>query len=172
MFQVDDQIFYPLHGLGTIESIEEKEILGKKRIYYIIDVPQARMKMMIPRDKAESIGIRKLVEPRVLEKILENFSQGVTDPLIYKNQKYCTDLNLKKLKSGDIVKETEIIRDLTRKNLLGKLGKEDSKMLETARHMFISELMEVKCLTEENATELLDSALETAVSDLSYEEVQ
>jgi CarD family transcriptional regulator len=172
MFQVGDQIIYPLHGVGTIEAIEEKEILGKKRIYYIVNVPQTRMQMMIPQDKAESFGIRKLVQPSVFEELLENFNKGVTDPLLYKNQKYCTDLNTKKMKSGDILKGTEIIRDLTRKNLLGKLGKEDTKMLESARYMFISEMMQVRCMTKEKATDLLDSVLAADVLDLEFQEVK
>jgi CarD family transcriptional regulator len=172
MFQVGDQIVYPMHGVGTIEAIEEKEILGKKRIYYIVNVPQTRMQMMIPQDKAESFGIRKLVESSIFEEILENFNEGITDPLLYKNQKYCTDLNTKKMRSGDIFKGTEIIRDLTRKNLLGKLGKEDSKMLEGARNIFISELMQVRCMTKEKATDLLDSVLAANVLDVEFQEVK
>lgn len=165
MFQVGDQIVYPLHGVGTIEAIEEKEILGYKRLYYIVHVPQTRMEMMIPQDKAESFGIRRLVESAIFEEILENFNEGITDPLLYKNQRYCTDINLKRMKSGDIRKGTEIIRDLTRKNLIGKLGKDDTKMLEGARHMFISELMQVRSITEEKAADLLDSVLEVTLSE-------
>ena len=29
MFNVGDKIVYPMHGAGTIESIEEKNILGE-----------------------------------------------------------------------------------------------------------------------------------------------
>lgn len=168
MFQVGDQIVYPLHGVGTIQAIEEKEILGKTRNYYIVNVPQTRMQMMIPQDKAETFGIRKLVESAVFEEVLECLNQGTTDPLLYKNQKYCTDLNLRRMKSGNIFKGTEIIRDLTRKNLLGKLGKDDTKMLEGARHMFISELMQVRCITEDTASDLLDSVLAATVIDVEF----
>ena len=30
MFNVGDKIVYPMHGAGTIDAIEEKDILGKK----------------------------------------------------------------------------------------------------------------------------------------------
>ena len=33
MFKVGDKIVYPMHGAGTIDSIEEKEILGEKLCY-------------------------------------------------------------------------------------------------------------------------------------------
>ena len=35
MFKVGDKIVYPMHGAGTIESIEEREILGEKQKYYM-----------------------------------------------------------------------------------------------------------------------------------------
>ena len=39
MFNIGDQIVYPMHGAGTIDSIEEKDILGKKQSYYILKMP-------------------------------------------------------------------------------------------------------------------------------------
>ena len=30
MFNIGDKIVYPMHGAGTIDSIEEKDILGEK----------------------------------------------------------------------------------------------------------------------------------------------
>ena len=36
MFNVGDKIVYPMHGAGTIDAIEEKDILGEKQNYYII----------------------------------------------------------------------------------------------------------------------------------------
>ena len=31
LFQIGDKVFYPLHGAGIINAIEEKEVLGKTR---------------------------------------------------------------------------------------------------------------------------------------------
>ena len=39
MFSVGDKIVYPMHGAGTIDSIEEKDILGEKQSYYILKMP-------------------------------------------------------------------------------------------------------------------------------------
>jgi CarD family transcriptional regulator len=38
MFHIGDKIFYPLHGAGVVEAIEEKEILGEKTLYYILNM--------------------------------------------------------------------------------------------------------------------------------------
>ena len=48
MFEVGDKVVYPMHGAGIIESIEEKEILGEKKKYYVMKMPFGEMKVMIP----------------------------------------------------------------------------------------------------------------------------
>ena len=59
MFNVGDKIVYPMHGAGTIDSIEEKDILGEKQSYYIIKMP-GEVKVMVPTAKAEQIGVRNI----------------------------------------------------------------------------------------------------------------
>ncbi|HHY67574.1 MAG TPA: CarD family transcriptional regulator, partial [Alicyclobacillus sp.] len=39
MFNVGDRVVYPMHGAGVIESIEEREVLGKTGRYYIMRMP-------------------------------------------------------------------------------------------------------------------------------------
>ena len=52
MFKVGDKIVYPMHGAGTIESIEEREILGEKQKYYIMKMPVGDIKVMVPTKNA------------------------------------------------------------------------------------------------------------------------
>jgi len=58
MFNIGDKIVYPMHGAGTIESIEEKDILGERQAYYILKMP-GEVKAMVPVAKAEGLGIRR-----------------------------------------------------------------------------------------------------------------
>ncbi|KUO64499.1 MAG: CarD family transcriptional regulator [Gracilibacter sp. BRH_c7a] len=159
MFQVGDKVLYPMHGTCLIDAIAEKEILGEIKLCYILYIPQARMQISIPVDKAMDLGVRKVVKPEILEKVLNGINVGDTDPVIFENQRYCKDINKKKMKSGDIYKGTEIIRDLTRKGQRSKLGADDANMLNNARQVFISELMEIKGIAQEQADHLLDEVL-------------
>ena len=43
MFQIGDNIVYPMHGAGIIEAIEEKEFLGEKQQYYVIKMSISNM---------------------------------------------------------------------------------------------------------------------------------
>ena len=49
MFNIGDKIVYPMHGAGTIDSIEEKDILGEKQSYYILKMP-GEVKVMVPKN--------------------------------------------------------------------------------------------------------------------------
>ncbi|MDA8441758.1 MAG: CarD family transcriptional regulator [Peptococcaceae bacterium] len=159
MFQAGDKILYPMIGTCIIEAVEEKEILGENKLCYILNIPQARMKISVPKDNAVKLGLRQVVRPEILENVLTIFNLGDTDPIIFENQRYCKDVNKKRIKSGDIYKGIEIIRDLTRKGQRNKLGADDTNMLNNARQIFVSEVMEVKGLAQEQAVHLLDEAL-------------
>ena len=159
MFQAGDKIVYPIYGTCTIKAVKEQEILGKNELCYILNIPRVSMEITVPVDKATKIGIRRLVKQDILEDILSSFNHGDTDPIIFENQRHCKEINKKKFISGNIQEGLEIIRDLTRKGQVTKLSPDDITMLENARQIFVSELMEVKGLTEEQAIDLLNEAL-------------
>lgn len=160
MFQIGDAIFYPMHGAGVIEAIEEKEILGLSKLYYILNIPHKNVQIMIPIDKAEDSGLRPSVSEETMENVLESLFEGTTDPEFYENQRYCLTLNKTKIRSGDIYQVTEIIRDLMRKSKRSKLGTEDKNMLDNARQILVSELAQVKGIDHEEAFGILDEVLE------------
>ena len=59
-FSSIESIVYPMHGAGTIESIEEKEMFGDKSEYYIIKMPIGDMRLMVPTETASEIGVREV----------------------------------------------------------------------------------------------------------------
>ncbi|HDR7226326.1 TPA: transcription factor YdeB, partial [Bacillus toyonensis] len=62
MFQIGDNIVYPMHGAGIIEAIEEKEFSGKKQLYYVIKMSISNMQVMIPTGKILSSNIRPVID--------------------------------------------------------------------------------------------------------------
>ena len=47
-YNIGDKIVYPVHGAGVIESIENREIMGEMKEYYIMRMPIGDMQVMIP----------------------------------------------------------------------------------------------------------------------------
>ncbi len=74
MFQIGDNIVYPMHGAGTIEAIEEKQFLEEKQQYYVIRMSISNMTVMIPTRKILSSNIRPVTDIRALKHIIHIFS--------------------------------------------------------------------------------------------------
>ena len=158
MYKLGDKIFYPMHGAGVIESMEEKEILGEKQLYYIIKFPYREMQIMIPKGKIANLNIRPLVNPSIIDDVLTHFHEGETETIANPNHRYRS--NMGKLKTGDIYKGSQVIRDLTRMSKERTLGTDDRAMLDQAQQLLISELSLVNDIEQEDATEMLTKAIE------------
>ena len=95
MFNVGDKIVYPMHGAGTIDSIEEKDILGEKQSYYILRMP-GEIKVMVPVDKAEQVGVRNIIDRTSADKVFSLLSQDETEMDKNWNKRYRD--NMEKIK--------------------------------------------------------------------------
>ncbi|CQR70779.1 RNA polymerase-binding transcription factor CarD [Sporomusa ovata DSM 2662] len=155
MFQIGDKIFYPMHGGGIIEKIEEKEIFGQTQLYYVVNIPHRNMQVMLPLDKTEKLGMRPIVDPDTLDDVLSTFHSGETETASM-NDTQRQRLNMSKIKTGDICEEVAVIRDLLRIKNKRKLGMADKNMLDNARQILISEVVLVKDIPHDQATHLLD----------------
>ena len=78
MFNIGDKIVYPMHGAGVIDAIEEKDILGEKQAYYILKMP-GEVKVMVPVDKAEQVGVRNIIDKTSADKVFSVLSQDETE---------------------------------------------------------------------------------------------
>ncbi len=157
MFQIGDKVVYPMHGAGIIEAIEEKEILGEKQLYYVLNMPLKNMQVMIPMTKTSNLGLRQVVDSDILEKVLKNINDGKLEPISNPMQRH--RVNMTKMKSGDIYEGVEVIKDLMYLEKSKKLATGDKVMLDNARHMLISELVLVKGIEEDQAANLLNQVI-------------
>ena len=69
MFKVGDLAVYPAHGVGRIECIESKDIAGKKQDFYIMRILENDMKIMIPTQNADAVGLRELIDHTEIPKV-------------------------------------------------------------------------------------------------------
>ena len=157
MFQVGDKIVHPMHGAGVIQKIEEKKILGEVRAYYVLKLPCNDMDVMLPVDSEESVGIRSIVDKSVIDKVLETLKSPSSAMDSNWNRRCRSNMEL--LRTGDILRVAEVVRNLTRVDRVKKLSAGEKKMLGTARQILISEIILVCDLTKEAAVELVESSI-------------
>lgn len=157
MFVIGDKIVYPMHGAGIIEQIEEKTILGETRRYYILRVPCGDMKIMIPIDSSEDIGIRGIISREEMITVVEFLGEESTEMSSNWNRRYRE--NMEKLKTGDIHNVAEVVRNLMRTDKEKKLSTGEKKMLSNAKQILVSEMILVNDIDQEAAIDIIDSAV-------------
>ncbi|MDR3363521.1 MAG: CarD family transcriptional regulator [Clostridiales Family XIII bacterium] len=157
MFSIGDYIMYPMHGAGTIEAIEEREMMGDICNYYVLLIPQNVIRILIPCDKAAQIGVRSIIKMSEVDGVSEILRSASTEMAKIWNRRYRD--NLEKLKTGKIAYVAEVVRDLMRVDREKHLSTGEKKMLSNAKQILISELALV-CGKGEAECDLL---IETAV---------
>lgn len=157
MYHIGDRIVYPMHGAGTITGIEDKEILGEERKYYIMKMPISNIKISIPVDNIDRMGIRPVMSEedglRVMEILREESSKMSSNW----SQRYRE--NLENLKTGDPFEIAEIVRNLQLRDMEKGLSTSEKKMLNSSKRMLVSELVIIGSMSVEEAQNLIDEAI-------------
>lgn len=159
MFCVGDKVVYPMHGAGVIEKIEDREILGKCQRYYIMKMPVGDMKVMIPVESTENLGLRSIVDSDLASRILDCFARYEADTSQNWNKRYRE--NMLRLKTGDIVEVAKVVKCLMLRDKKHGLSTGERKMLLSARQIFISE---ISLSLGEDAV-MIEKLLESAIVD-------
>jgi len=69
MFKKGDLTVYPAHGVGIIERIESQEISGCREEFYIIRILDNNMKIMVPTQNIDNVGLREIIGQNEVPKL-------------------------------------------------------------------------------------------------------
>ena len=167
MFNVGDYIVYPMHGAGTIDAIEEKDILGQKQAYYIVKLP-GDVKVMIPTAQAEKVGIRSIIDKTGAIKVFDILSEDETQSELNWNKRYRE--NMDKMKTGDIYEVADVVRNLSFKQKEKGLSTGEKKMLTNAKQILVSELALAQSSSQETVGGLVDEKISNSFKSFKVDE--
>ncbi|MBR5535191.1 MAG: CarD family transcriptional regulator [Clostridia bacterium] len=162
MYSIGDSVVYPLHGAGVIEAIEECEIGGLVHSYYAMRIPLGDMKVLIPVDGAEKIGVRDIIAPEEADKVMDEFRIVDIDTNLNWNKRYRE--NMVRIKSGNIYEVASVVKSLMMRDKTKGLSTGERKMLANAKQILISEIVMSKKTTYD--------AVDKALRDVIEEEMQ
>ncbi len=154
MFSVGDKVVYPMHGAGVIQEIEEKNVLGETRSYYILRIPHGKLRVMVPVNGSDAAGLRPVVSGKTIDKVMKVLASDSTP--MDENWNRRTRENMDKLRTGNPCKVAEVVRNLTRVERTKKLSMGEKKLLANARQILASEIVLVKGISEESALDKID----------------
>ncbi|MBP1749132.1 MAG: CarD family transcriptional regulator [Deltaproteobacteria bacterium] len=139
MFDVGEVAVYPGHGVGRIESIEEKEFSGTKQSFYIIRILDTDMTIMIPIDGAKNAGLRTVIDVsevcRVYDILRDKNIVHDNSPWNRRYKEY-----MERIKSGSIYEVATVLKELYNLRYWKELSFGEKKMFEMARNLITKEL--------------------------------
>jgi CarD family transcriptional regulator len=111
MFKVGEKVVYPAHGVGEIEAIRIHVISGSERKFYMLRILETDMKIMIPIENVDSVGLRKVIDRAMVSKVYKVLRQKKveTDQQTW-NRRYRE--YTEKIKTGSILEIAKVLRDL------------------------------------------------------------
>ncbi|MCX7966307.1 MAG: hypothetical protein N2596_06755 [Syntrophorhabdaceae bacterium] len=151
MFEVGEVAVYPGHGVGRIESIEEREFSGTKQAFYVMRILDTDMTIMVPVDGSKNSGLRSVINSSEVKKVYEILKdKNVVHDNAPWNRRYKE--YMEKIKSGSIFEVAMVLRELYSLKVWKELSFGEKKMFEIARNLITKELS-IALTKDENEVE-------------------
>jgi CarD family transcriptional regulator len=160
-FEAGQQVVYPNHGVGVIEKIGEGEIDGITQIYYHLRLLSNNSKVMVPEGNLDLVGLRPLCDEAEVDHLLAILEDGNIDT--YKDWKGRYKQNLDKMKTGRLTDVAEVLKNLRLVSQRKSLSFREKKMYERAKYFIVSEVAQVKEISERKAEALVEEALSASL---------
>ncbi|HLH39602.1 MAG TPA: CarD family transcriptional regulator [Bryobacteraceae bacterium] len=159
-FQVGEKVVYPNHGVATIENISSRAFAGHYERFYLLRLTYNSLTVMVPFSHVEDLGLRKVTRNGEISRVISFLSEGVR--LKHTDWKDRFKENSEKMKNGSLLAVAEVMKSLLILQSRKPLSFREKKMLDRARHMLITEFSTSRGLSEAEAIEMLEKALNKA----------
>ncbi|GAA2864042.1 MAG TPA: CarD family transcriptional regulator [Microbacterium sp.] len=157
LFEVGETVVYPHHGAATIIEVKDRVIKGETKKYLKLNVTQGDLIIEVPAENVDLVGVRDVIGQEGLDHVFEVLRAPFTEEPTNWSRRY--KANLEKLASGDVIKVSEVVRDLWRRDQDRGLSAGEKRMLAKARQILVSELALAEKIDEDKAGGLLDEVL-------------
>lgn len=157
-FSVGETVVYPNHGAALIEDIETRQIKGEDKLYLVLRIlGQNDLVVRVPAHNLDLVGVRDVVDAEGLEEVFSVLRAEHTEEPTNWSRRY--KANLEKLHSGNVIKVSEVVRDLWRRDRDKGLSAGEKRMLAKARSILVAELALAEDVEQDRAEVLLEEVL-------------
>lgn len=166
--KVGQTVIYPHHGAAVIEEIKTLKIKGEERKYVTLRVSAGDLTIQVPAENIDMVGVRSVVDEDGLQEVVDVLQDADAEEPDNWSRRF--KANGEKIATGDILKVSEVVRDLTARDKDKGLSAGEKRMLTKARGILVSELALANKEDEEAAGKRLDQIMgegneNTIVSD-------
>jgi CarD family transcriptional regulator len=156
-FEIGDKVIYPNHGLGIIERIETKTIMGTTCGFYQLRMANETT-VFVPVDNVDGVGLRRAITDVEVERLFTLLGDGNIDS--HQNWKGRFKDNSDRMRTGSIYDVVEVLKSLTFLAKTKSLSFREKRMLDRAKFLVVSEMTEVLVLKTAEVEQKVEVALE------------
>ncbi len=157
-FQIGDKVIYPNHGLGVVEKVEEKTILGTTTGFFHLRIIANETTVLVPVANVDNVGLRRAITDEEVEQLFGLLCDGRIDN--HQNWKGRFKDNSDKMRTGSIYDMADVLKSLTFLAKSKSLSFREKRMLDRAKALIISEISEVMRVNPAVIEERVNEALE------------
>ena len=140
-FDIGDKVIYPNHGLGVVQRIETRTIMGMTCGFYQLRMVSNDTTVLVPVENADNVGLRKAVGNQEIDRLFSLLSDGKIDT--HQNWKGRFKDNSDRMRTGSLFDVVEVLKSLTYLARSKNLSFREKRMLDRAKFLVITEVAEV-----------------------------
>ena len=162
-FKVGDKVIYPNQGIGVIERVETRTIMGTTCGFYSLRMTSSETMVMVPVDNVEEVGLRSAVADNEVRRLFMLLGNGEIDN--HQNWKGRFKDNSNKMRTGSLYDVSDVLKSLNHLSQSKNLSFREKRMLDRAKFLVVSELSEVTSEPTEEIEKRVNKALERCVAN-------
>jgi len=138
-FKLGDMAVHPAHGVGEIAAIEPREFGGRTACCYVLRILATGLKVMVPVEATERVGLRPVMKKREAQEIIEILrAPEVAVDMQPWNRRFRAYTEM--LKSGAPAEIAKVLRDMYRLKFDKDLSFGERRLLDQAKSLLVQEL--------------------------------
>lgn len=162
-FDVGDKVIYPNQGLGVVERIETRTIMGTTCGFYSLRMASSDTTVLVPVDNVDDVGLRRAIGDHEVKKMFTLLGNGKIDN--HQNWKGRFKDNSNKMRTGSLYDVVDVLKSLNHLSQSKNLSFREKRMLDRARFLVVSEISEVVNEPAAAIEERVEKALERCLAN-------
>ena len=162
-FEVGDKVIYPNQGLGVVERIETRTIMGTTCGFYSLRMASSDTTVLVPVDNVEDVGLRRAIGDHEVKKLFTLLGNGKIDN--HQNWKGRFKDNSNKMRTGSLYDVIDVLKSLNHLSQSKNLSFREKRMLDRAKFLVVSEISEVVSEPSEAIERRVEKALERCLAN-------
>jgi len=160
IFSIGDKVVYPGYGVGQVNSIEERDMSGRKENFLVLQFSDAEnvSKVMIPQSSIPGVGLRQPSSQKVVKEAFEFLRNGVPEAFATWKDRFTAHTAMVAL--GDLMSVAKVLKSLYMQNLKKPLSFREKKMYQRCLLLMSSEAALVRNQLRQKVEADIQAALE------------